>query len=707
MGASLSQISVKTNEIAGGADPSDPSITSPPSANKNKRYGRVSVHISSGLNEISIPPGRWWPSEGPQPHYIIEGCNSGLLHGGPNPIVKRAAKAIQSAGQIPILMPLYNTRTPALLIQHTNSDDLSGSWNVICKSSTFSRHASTFLVIGDKHMQSNPHELCLGNCVRLGSVGLVVTETGGGGNDAKKLNARQFDFLQEAALAFDEEHHAEIADIAEEILTQEGDGDDESEGESAVAEECSDQLESAADSFNSGTTVTLTADFWTNPIDTLSSLPSPGPLIPSAPTPPFSPDSCVKKEKHHKDYKGTIGTHRMGLGNGLTKFCYMCFEPSNTTTENPLVSACSCKGDTRYMHVECFRKWFQHARVLHHAQVVRSNGLGAPACKICGSAYKLSFLNKDGHKRNMLDAVTRCSPYIEMTVVTKHNNDPDLFHTKFRLYFAGDHADRTDTGGDYSRVVNNTIVIGRSGSCNMLLAHRTISTQHAQVEYRHGKFYLSDRGSSNGTHLYLHESYPLPWNTVTRLKCARTTITMKATRNIQSEWRYLLSKFGYQRALARDLVKHPQTLSHWSQVMNASGDSTDDSSSGADAIAPGKVGIAYAHPTADSAGSSDPASIAKESGSALFGAVHQGESKMDLQAVESMALPAANSSCPGSPSRKNIGRTYVGYCKPTHSAKGSMAPAAKKGDIADASVNPALGSVNAGGVLAANASLLN
>ena len=34
----------------------------------------------------------------------------------------------------------------------------------------------------------------------------------------------------------------------------------------------------------------------------------------------------------------------------------MCFD-ENVTTDNPLVTPCDCKGDTRFVHLACLRKW--------------------------------------------------------------------------------------------------------------------------------------------------------------------------------------------------------------------------------------------------------------------------------------------------------------------------------------------------------------
>lgn len=68
-------------------------------------------------------------------------------------------------------------------------------------------------------------------------------------------------------------------------------------------------------------------------------------------------------------------------------------------------------------------------------------------------------------------------PYLSLVVVTKHDSNPGLFNTKFRLNFGRSVANPQAIDG------GNTIVIGRSSSCNMILDYRTVSTIHAKVAY--------------------------------------------------------------------------------------------------------------------------------------------------------------------------------------------------------------------------------
>ena len=172
----------------------------------------------------------------------------------------------------------------------------------------------------------------------------------------------------------------------------------------------------------------------------------------------------------------------LGLTNGERFICYMCYE-THDTAEDPLVAPCDCRGDTRYLHVACLQKWYQSSMNSHRAQVIRITGSGAPACKICGGAYKTTFKKTDGTKASLLEIDTK-GPYVSVVVVTRHDTNPGLFNTKFRLNFgrnAGRFNEEPDPRTDPDP---EPVIVGRSSSCNMVLDYRTVSTIHAKVFFQ-------------------------------------------------------------------------------------------------------------------------------------------------------------------------------------------------------------------------------
>ncbi|KAJ1408436.1 hypothetical protein B484DRAFT_403536, partial [Ochromonadaceae sp. CCMP2298] len=236
-----------------------------------------------------------------------------------------------------------------------------------------------------------------------------------------------------------------------------------------------------------------------------------------------------------------------GISPGERFVCYMCYE-THDTEEDALVAPCSCKGDTRYLHVQCLQKWYQASMTGAQTQVIRTTGNGAPACKICGAAYKTAFRRPNGQRASLLETESN-GPFLSLVVVTKHDTNPDLFNTKFRLNFHG-------RGGGGVFDGENVITIGRSSSCNMILDYRTVSTIHARISYEDGQFLLSDRRSSNGTMVYLQDPLPLPYGLPVKLRMGRTTISLQARRGWTSALRSALGPTlseGEEQASAVDL----------------------------------------------------------------------------------------------------------------------------------------------------------
>ena len=71
-------------------------------------------------------------------------------------------------------------------------------------------------------------------------------------------------------------------------------------------------------------------------------------------------------------------------------------------------------------------------------------------------------------------------PYLSLVVVTHHDTNPGLFNTKFRLNF-GRRANNADHATEEQL---NTIIVGRSSTCTMILDYRTVSTIHAKITYQ-------------------------------------------------------------------------------------------------------------------------------------------------------------------------------------------------------------------------------
>ncbi|CAM9538837.1 unnamed protein product, partial [Chrysoparadoxa australica] len=301
----------------------------------------------------------------------------------------------------------------------------------------FSRHSGTCMILGGQGAygtgNTKSYELKLGNFLRIGSVGVVVSEihTGVGG--------------QHMCLSWEELTclKGDIAAMQKDLVTIEALTAQE---ESADAEKAEVAAQAAAG------------------------------------TPAGSPEIKPKEKE--------------------TRMCYMCFDDVDSV-ENPLVAPCECKGDTRYVHLNCLQKW--HTTTSENKVCVVLNNKGVRVCTVCKSPYKASVRLPDGNSVSLFQSPLP-PPYICFMVVTKHQNNEDLFSTKYQLSFSSviNRSGTSSTRG---------LVVGRSRQCDMVLDYRTVSTRHATIRYTNGRFYFSDLMSSNGSYLYLRyglcsHSYP-------------------------------------------------------------------------------------------------------------------------------------------------------------------------------------------------------
>eukprot|EP01031_Cornospumella_fuschlensis_P038590 gene38590-46914_t len=433
MGNSASQVGVNRHSTDGA-----PRFKAP---REQKRFGCVAlkVHTINARN-----------AEDQVSHVLTP--KGALLYGSLfNPGV--VLKAMEGANY-PLIPPaelmIPDSRAHKLLITYVQG------WHLVPFPEVFSRHSGTCVIVGDRNTPSLSYAIKVGDCFRLGSVGVVVSELKLEGQEEEKLDNRTLQFLKDEALAFDTSE--DLAALA---------SDEMGLGES----------------------------------------------------------SCASGKGNCDDDERTEPNYQAGLTNGEKFICYMCYETHNTF-EDPLIAPCECKGDTRFLHVQCLQKWYYSSAQGSRAQVIRTTGNGAPACKICGTAYKTNFKRQDGRKASILEMENN-GPYLSLVVVTHHDTNPGLFNTKFRLNFGR----RANAPPHLTDEELNTIVVGRSSSCNMILDYRTVSTIHAKITYENGQFVLTDNRSSNGTMVYLQRPFPLPYSQSTKLRMGRTTLTVMAKRS--------------------------------------------------------------------------------------------------------------------------------------------------------------------------------
>eukprot|EP00559_Dactyliosolen_fragilissimus_P009846 CAMPEP_0184855252 /NCGR_PEP_ID=MMETSP0580-20130426/552_1 /TAXON_ID=1118495 /ORGANISM="Dactyliosolen fragilissimus" /LENGTH=738 /DNA_ID=CAMNT_0027349719 /DNA_START=539 /DNA_END=2755 /DNA_ORIENTATION=+ len=194
--------------------------------------------------------------------------------------------------------------------------------------------------------------------------------------------------------------------------------------------------------------------------------------------------------------------------------CYMCFDDENSL-ENPLITPCKCRGDTRYVHVNCLRKW--HTAEADN-QVCFLSSVDA-TCSVCKSTFKSDFKLKDGRLVKLFKSSLE-PPYVSLLVATKHEMAQRLFNTRFQLSFST--LMRPD-----GKNATRPLLLGRSSGSDMVLDYRTVSARHASIKFKNGEFIFTDASSSNGSYLYLRRPVELTASQSVQFRLGRSMISMK------------------------------------------------------------------------------------------------------------------------------------------------------------------------------------
>jgi len=194
--------------------------------------------------------------------------------------------------------------------------------------------------------------------------------------------------------------------------------------------------------------------------------------------------------------------------------CYMCFDDENST-DNPLITPCRCKGDTRFVHVNCLRKW--HTAEADN-QICFLSSVDA-TCSVCKSTFKSDFKLKDGRLVKLFKSSLE-PPYVSLLVATKHEMAQRLYNTRFQLSFS------TILKAD-GKNASRPLQLGRSSGSDMVLDYRTVSARHATVRFKNGQFIFTDAASSNGSYLYLRRPVELTPSQPVQFRLGRSMISMK------------------------------------------------------------------------------------------------------------------------------------------------------------------------------------
>jgi len=106
--------------------------------------------------------------------------------------------------------------------------------------------------------------------------------------------------------------------------------------------------------------------------------------------------------------------------NSTVAICYVCYDESED--DNPLIAPCKCSGDTKYIHVNCLKRWNTNGDKNEICAVLDESD--SRTCSICKAPYP---------SRTKIPSGEVCSNlYVFSTILVQQLTS--LFH--FTVYFA-------------------------------------------------------------------------------------------------------------------------------------------------------------------------------------------------------------------------------------------------------------------------------
>jgi len=348
----------------------------------------------------------------------------------------------------------------------------------VAPAAIFTRHSGTCRVLGGAiHKHSVLQELHLGDILRLGSVGLVVSEIClEEGQAPKFLTASAVECLQQDAAS------VLMRDVAEGAANS-----------TACQSTDKDVMEDMLKNQKRGQRL--------------------GSLRASNGSPKGSISQQSAKNLPRKSSSGTLNEERM---------CYVCFDDADSEAD-PILAPCQCSGGTKWIHLNCLQTWSKSNQRSQVCLAVSPEG--APVCTVCKTSYRSTVRTTRGTLIS-LRAPSLKPPYIAFTIVTRHHGTAaePLFSTKFYVSFNCllDKSGNKGTRG---------LSVGRSHRCDMMLDCQTVSVMHGLLFFNKRRFLYRDTKSKNGSMLYLREPLLLETQNETVLKWGDAFVTLTIHRS--------------------------------------------------------------------------------------------------------------------------------------------------------------------------------
>lgn len=212
-----------------------------------------------------------------------------------------------------------------------------------------------------------------------------------------------------------------------------------------------------------------------------------------------------KVEKNNKNEKKVNEKNEMDGNNQKNKsnrICRICYG-DDTTSENPLICPCICKGSMKYIHYECLKNWL-NSKIEEDISVDSEN----PEVEVI--SYNRKDISCELCKEKLPDYVKHNDRYYNIS----------FYKPKFEEFVVLESMRADKHKAKFIHIISydkkSSINIGRANECELSISELSVSRFHCIIHKDEGELFLEDNSSKFGTlvliqnnNMYMNDYVPL------------------------------------------------------------------------------------------------------------------------------------------------------------------------------------------------------
>jgi pSer/pThr/pTyr-binding forkhead associated (FHA) protein len=206
-----------------------------------------------------------------------------------------------------------------------------------------------------------------------------------------------------------------------------------------------------------------------------------------------------KNEKKVDDKNEKDGNNQKNKSNRICRICY----GDDTTSENPLICPCICKGSMKYIHYECLKNWL-NSKIEEDISVDSEN----PEVEVI--SYNRKDISCELCKEKLPDYVKHNDRYYNIS----------FYKPKFEEFVVLESMRADKHKAKFIHIISydkkSSINIGRANECELSISELSVSRFHCIIHKDEGELFLEDNSSKFGTlvliqnnNMYMNDYVPL------------------------------------------------------------------------------------------------------------------------------------------------------------------------------------------------------